>query len=380
MGWRGRGWGEGGSDRSRSGVVERKRVLYRHIRPWARGPGENPLFIWDNIMGRVPRFRMFLNKADAAMLSAIEIYNKPDFAYREEAFAILALNAWELLLKGRALQDNGNNLRCLYVYERRRTKDGKWTKRRFVKRNRTGNAYTKGLMQIVNEFESDANRRLPIAIRNNLLALSEIRDNAVHFINPGSVIAKKVLEIGTASVKNYVELNARWFGRDLSRYKLYLMPIGFVGAPGTATGLPVSIEQDKLLACLAQLIAEGTTGDLGAFHVALDVDIAVKRSGGSAAAGKIRLTNDPSAPAMQVREEDILRTFPWDYAELTRRLRKRYKDFLQNQKYHDICRGLKDDERYVRTRFLTPGSTKGLKKDLYNPNIMRQFDKHYTRR
>lgn len=331
-------------------------------------------------MGRVPRFRMFLDKADAAMLSAIEIYNKPDFAYREEAFAILALNAWELLLKGRALRDNGNSLRCLYVYERRRTKSNAWDKRRFIKRNRTGNAYTKGLTALVNEFDSDRNRDLPVAVKNNLLALSEIRDNAVHFINPGPLLTKKILEIGTASVKNYVELTARWFGRDLSRYKLYLMPIGFVDAPGTVTGLPVSVEQDKLMDCLAQLIAEGTTGDSGGFHVALNVDIAVQRSGGSAAAGEIRLTNDPSAPAMQVKEEDILRTFPWDYAELTKRLRKRYKDFLQNQKYHDICRGLKDDERYVRTRFLTPGSVKGLKKELYNPNIVREFDKHYTRR
>ena len=28
-------------------------------------------------MGRIPRFRQFLDKADAALLSAIEIYNKP---------------------------------------------------------------------------------------------------------------------------------------------------------------------------------------------------------------------------------------------------------------------------------------------------------------
>jgi hypothetical protein len=33
------------------------------------------------------------------MVAAIEIYNKPRFEYRDEVFAILLLNAWELLLK-----------------------------------------------------------------------------------------------------------------------------------------------------------------------------------------------------------------------------------------------------------------------------------------
>jgi hypothetical protein len=38
-------------------------------------------------------------KSILAAVAAIEIYNKPDFHYREEAFALLATNAWELLLK-----------------------------------------------------------------------------------------------------------------------------------------------------------------------------------------------------------------------------------------------------------------------------------------
>jgi hypothetical protein len=35
------------------------------------------------------------------MISVIAIYNKPDFKYRDETFAILATNAWGLLLKAR---------------------------------------------------------------------------------------------------------------------------------------------------------------------------------------------------------------------------------------------------------------------------------------
>lgn len=46
-----------------------------------------------------PRYKSFIDKSVGAALSAIEIYNKPDFKYREETFAILMINAWELLLK-----------------------------------------------------------------------------------------------------------------------------------------------------------------------------------------------------------------------------------------------------------------------------------------
>lgn len=51
------------------------------------------------------------------MLSAIEIYNKPDFKYREETFAILAINSWELLLKARLLKLNNYRVNSIYCYK-----------------------------------------------------------------------------------------------------------------------------------------------------------------------------------------------------------------------------------------------------------------------
>ena len=45
------------------------------------------------------RFRELLDRD----MAAIEIYNNPDFLYREEAFAVLAVNGWELLLKAKCL-------------------------------------------------------------------------------------------------------------------------------------------------------------------------------------------------------------------------------------------------------------------------------------
>jgi hypothetical protein len=44
-------------------------------------------------------YRKLLGDGKAALLAAIEIYNKPRIDYRDECFVILLLNAWELIVK-----------------------------------------------------------------------------------------------------------------------------------------------------------------------------------------------------------------------------------------------------------------------------------------
>jgi len=53
--------------------------------------------------------RNLADKSVQAAISAIEVYNKPDFSYREESFSLLMLNAWELLLKAKWLFDHNDN-------------------------------------------------------------------------------------------------------------------------------------------------------------------------------------------------------------------------------------------------------------------------------
>ena len=56
--------------------------------------------------------------AGAAMLGAIEIYNKPTVEYREQTFAMLITNAWEILLKARIVQLRGGRLQAIYRRKR----------------------------------------------------------------------------------------------------------------------------------------------------------------------------------------------------------------------------------------------------------------------
>ncbi len=331
-------------------------------------------------MARPPKSLAVYFKAEAAIIAAIEIYNKPDFAYREETFAILALNAWELLLKAKVLAENGNKLPSLYVYETRVKADGTRTKRNYARRNRAGNPHTIGLGSAIVLLEANPKTRLPVEVRGNLEALTEIRDNAVHFINARFELAKTVLEIGTAFVKNFVTLADKWFQQDLSSYSLYLMPIGFLAAPA-ATAVVVGGEEGRLVAYLRNMMAaqNASSTTTAAYHIALDVNISFKRSA-TDAVSTFTLTNDPNAPHVYLTEEDIRQKYPWDYKELVKRCRSRFLDFKENEEFHKIRRPLLADSRYVRDRFLDPGNPKSAKKQFHNPNILTEFDKHYKRK
>jgi hypothetical protein len=328
-------------------------------------------------MSRLSRSARLLQNSEAALISAIEIYNKPTFAYREETFTILALNAWELLIKAKLLSVNANDPRCLYVYFSPKTKAGKPSKKLQVKRNRSNNVMTMGLDACVVALEKKGTT-VPPAVKKNLEALTEIRDNAVHYLNASPLLAKQVLEIGTASLRNFMELGKLWLDLDLSSYGLYLMPIGFL-PPSGATGIVVSNDERNVVNYLAGLMTDADDNKATDYHVSLDVNISFKRTSAADATAVI-ISNDPNAVTVTISEEDIRKQYPWEYSVLVQKLRSRYSNFKENDKYHTLRKKLAADPRYMKSRYLDPGNPKSSRKDFYNPNIIAEFDKAYTLR
>jgi hypothetical protein len=314
-------------------------------------------------------------KSVHAAVAAIEIYNKPTFAYREEAFALLMTNAWELLLKAKWLRDHGESIET--VYEMSKNKDGTES----PKRNRSGNPISHGLTYLARCIADDKKSGLARATYDNLLALTEIRDNAAHLINKDLYIGRRVQEVGTASLRNYLLLSMEWFQLDLSMYNFFLMPISFyhgfeAAEPASRATYPEQIQ--KLLAYIDDLEVTDTD-DTSAQHVALRLETRLFR-GKDAAAIEFRFTNDPNAPAIAIREEEILKNYPMTYDMLTEATRERYSDFIANQRYHDVRRPLEGDRRFCYPRPLNPKNPAGACQRFYGPNIFQELDKKYTRR
>jgi hypothetical protein len=326
-------------------------------------------------MAQLQRCQRFLQKAEAALISAIEVYNKPDFKFREETFAILASNAWELLLKARLLLHHNNEPKCLWVYERRRNRKGQPTKKFYKRRNRSGNLTTIGLWQAVGNLEK-ARIEVPLAVKRNLVALVEIRDNAVHYISAGPLLSKQVLEIGTASVTNFITLVKLWFDLDLGRRHLFLMPIGFVAPPKHGQLLVTSTDEKRVVEFLASLIKAEDIDASEPYQVALTLNLRLKKSA-SPEALRVVVTNDPTATRVTVSEEDVRAAYPWDYAELTKRCRQRYSAFKLDRRYHDARRNLAKNPQFCRVRFLDPSNMQSAKKEFYSPNMMLELDRIY---
>jgi len=149
-----------------------------------------------------PRWKNLVEKSAAAYCAAIEIYNKPVVLHREETFSILAVSAWELLLKARLLKEAENDVMAIYETEPVRKRDGTAAKRKKIKRSRAGNPLTITLGVAIRRVSELANKPLDTACRENLLLLTEVRDSAVHFVNDDRDLAAKVHQVGAASVIN----------------------------------------------------------------------------------------------------------------------------------------------------------------------------------
>ncbi|MCG5539324.1 DUF3644 domain-containing protein [Halorhodospira sp. 9622] len=324
------------------------------------------------------RSRVLLDKATQAMVAAIEVYNKPQFSYREETFCILAVNAWELLLKARILMLERNRVSAILQYEKRKNADGSVSRQLYRKKNRSGNYVSIGLFRAFDTLVNDYSDSVPPVVRRNLELLTEIRDNSIHYINNESALERKVQEIATASLMNYMNLVRQWFGVDFTQYHIFPMPLAFVRDFHVAEGVTLNGQEKRLLHYLEGEEKSASGSEPDDFSLAVKLDLKMYRSSDKGDVS-VRLSNSPDAVPVQMTEEDIRERYPWDYDVLTTRLKKRYVNFKQNQTYHRLRQSLETDERFCKKRLLDPGNPKSNVKKFYNPSILQEFDKHYTR-
>lgn len=316
-----------------------------------------------------------LDKSISAMIAAIEVYNKPDFMYRGETFSILAINSWELLLKAKYLKDNHNKMRSLYVMEPVTNKDGSKSKKKKTKLTRSGNPFTHSIdfiaKKLIEKNEMDQ------VIFNNIMALIELRDSAIHFYNYSIKFNVRIQEIGTASLKNYVSLYKKWFNKDLSDYNFYLMPLSFVQTHKESDVLLLNNEEKNFFKYVDDL--EDSTSSDGEYSIALNIDVKFSKST-SKDAIKVALSRDTDAIKVTLTEEQLRDKYPMDYKQLTDKCKERYCDFVLNGDYHTNRRLYENDDKCAYTRYLDPSKKKSGKKVFYNEVMLLRLDNHYTRK
>ncbi len=321
------------------------------------------------------RARELTDRATAAMSAAIEIYNKPGFPYRSESFAILAVNAWELLLKAKWLAIHQNKEKSLYVHDRRRKANGEWSKKSYIRNARSGVPQTHGLNYLAGQLAHKD--FLHPSAYHNIEVMLEFRDCAVHFYNRSPEFKTRLYELGAACVKNFATAMGEWFGRGLSELDLHLMPLAFIDLPANVQGSLLNPAEKKFLAFLDEKDGAKTTGD-SPYAVTVQVNVTFVKSGDGDAV-PTRVTNDPSATPIRLTDDEFTTRYPWSYKDLTDRCKQRYTNFKMNREYHHIRKQLEQKQSFAMTRFLNPNNPKSSKTTFYNPSILQEFDKHYTK-
>lgn len=321
------------------------------------------------------RSQELLEKSISAMLSAIEIYNKPDFKYREETFSILAINSWELLLKARWLKENNNQIRCLYIYEKTKKKDGTLRKNQLIKLTGSGNPFTHSLEHLSAKLHEKG--ILNHLAKQNIDALREIRDSSVHFYNKNTLFAIRLQEIGSACVKNFVQACKDWFEFDLSRYNFYLMPLAFVDASTAASLVTLNKEECNLIQYIAGLDAANDPNS--DYSVSVNVELRFSKSkAGDALA--VQISGDPNAVKVHLTHEQFKDRYPLNFNDLKKRCKKRYSNCLINGEFHKIRKSLIGNQKYSITKILDPDNPKSVKQVWYSEAVFTEMDKYYAKK
>jgi hypothetical protein len=247
-------------------------------------------------------YRKLLDNAKAAIMAAIEIYNKPTFKYRDECVVILLLNAWELLLK--ALLSK-NNKSIFYPKKRKQPyrtlswQDALTNAKKFFPKNIT-----------------------PLPIQRNLELLGTYRDNAVHFYNAKS-FGVVLYALSQTCIKNFRDLLEKSFGNRLEdEINWQLLPLGitppvdivsYIASDKESVRKNKSSAVRQFLSALAEATNEikNAGEDSGRLLTVFNVKLeSVKKIGDADVVVGVKKADDSGGPISVIRTQDPNVTHP----------------------------------------------------------------------
>lgn len=282
--------------------------------------------------------KRLVNNSLAAMLASVEVYNKPQMAYREEVTVVLIVNAWELLLKATLRQANASI---------------------FYRKKRGERYRSLGLNDALKKV--DEKKLWPAglddpAVTANIKALGAYRNKAIHLYNADELGAL-MHPFLQQNVVNYRDFMLAKFKVDLADSITWqLLPLGatapadvveFMKVDKNATSLP---EFQEFIGELRHLMdgAEARGSDLARLATVYDINMqSVKKM--DSADLSVAVSSTADGHVVRQRTDPNL-THPYSAKEVVKRANEKRKG--RNLTMHDhktICwkEGLREDPKYA---------------------------------
>jgi len=194
-------------------------------------------------------YRALSNNSKAAILAAIEIYNKPQIEYRDECFTILLVNAWELLLKA-ILSKHKQRI----FYPKKRNEPYRTL------------SIQDAVLKAKSFFPVDISYE-PVARNINMLVT--YRNNAIHFYNQKG-FGVIIYGLAQTSIINFRDLMYTIFNFDIaSEMTISLLPLSFGPQPDPIEFMQQAKADPPKNKAVAQYLREisEATGELEAQRV-----------------------------------------------------------------------------------------------------------------
>ena len=299
-----------------------------------------------------------IDKAIAACISAVEIYNKPNFNYRVENFSILMVNSWELLLKAKILHNNNNELKFIYEKQNGETKINKQTKL----------PYTLSIKKCLHLIDDEV-------FKKSLLSLIEIRDSAVHLIADNPQVNMNLHKLSLACLDNFYIACKNWFDKNTRNFELNILPLSF-NQSATSNNPNVSQLTKNLMTYLEITQPSQQEQQNSEYAYAIDLQYNKEKSDLT-----FQLGNNPSEQSLHLSSEKLQQLYPWVYNTLICKLKERYTDFKQAPRFHILKKEIKSNQNFCylcKLDYTNPKSQKQLR--YKSKQTLEYFDQYYTKK
>lgn len=284
-------------------------------------------------------YKKLMGNAKAAMMAAIEIYNKPAFRYRDECVVILLLNAWELILKA-ALSKAGKSI----FYPKKRNQPYRTLSWQDALSN-CGPLFPNGVDEL--------------PVRRSLELLGTYRDNAVHFYNAEG-FGVLLYALAQTCIMNFRDFLEGVFKRRLEdEITWQLLPLGiqppvdvvsYISGAGTK-GAESNSAVRQFLAQLAEATDEVNKAgkDSGRLMTVFSIKLeSVKKIGDADVVVGVQKADGTSGPLAIVKTQDPNVTHPLRQKDVVAKIGTLHAKPFTAYVFQSITwqHGLKDNPQY----------------------------------
>ena len=183
-----------------------------------------------------------------------------------------------------------------------------------------------------------------------------------------------------AAVRNYIIASQKWFKVTYADLNLAVIPISFAlnQAHSEAVAKAPPAEVARFLAHIkSEEVKVSATPSEYFYSVVVNFSI-IKKAANGAVPIKIAAPGEVVQITVSIEDDKLPPGMTWAFKDLVAALKKRYSNFVQNNHFYKLKTTLEKNKLLCHERRLVPSNKKSTKVIFYNPNIIFEFDRHYT--